>query len=107
MTMTKERKEQLEVSEIAITGFQLLLLAGVNGCILNGETDFTDEELEGIFNHLCLREDEELLFHMKKFTLQKAEMFVPDENEEKHPAMLFLEKVLSLVIDRQKKYATA
>lgn len=107
MTMTKEQKERLEVNEIAITGFQMLLLAGVNGCILNGETDFSDEELDGILNHLCLREDEELLHYMEKFTLKEAEKFISEDGEEKHPGMLFLENVLNLVLDRQKRYTTA
>lgn len=103
--MTREESEKLAVHEITLTGFQLLLRAGVAESILNGSDGFSEEELNQVMSFLCLRETEELLSNMKKNVSTEYEKFVTKEDtEERHPALIFLDRVLTEVVDRSMKY---
>lgn len=103
--MTREESEKLAVHEIALTGFQLLLRAGITESILNGSDGFSEEELNQAMGFLCLKETEELLSNMKKNVSTEYEKFVTKEDtEERHPALIFLDRVLAEVADRSIKY---
>lgn len=102
--MTEQEEKNLTFREVAITGFQQLLLAGIANSIAEVFGEHEDSELLSIISLFSLKQDKEMISLMNKFTHDEIESFIADEEgEERHPALCFLDKVLAIIVSLERK----
>lgn len=106
--MTEQEEKNLTLQEVAITGFQQLLLAGIANSIAEVFGEHKDSELLSIISLFSLKQDKEMISLMKEFTYDEIESFIADEEEgeERHPALRFLDKVLAIIVSLERKAET-
>lgn len=105
--MTEQEEKDLMLREVAITGFQQLLDAGIANSIAGVFGEYKEGELLSIISLFSLKSDKEMISLMKKFTHEEIESFLADEDEnestEKHPSLCFLDEVLAIIVRLERK----
>lgn len=104
--MTEQEEEKLMLREVAITGFQQLLNAGIADSIAGVFGGYEDEELSSIISLFSLKSDKEMISLMKSFTYAEIESSLVDEdkgdNKERHPVLCFLDRVLTIIVRMER-----
>lgn len=106
--MTKEQEKDLTLREVAITGFQQLLRAGIANSYAGVFGEYEEGTLMSIIGLFSLRSDKEILQLMRKFTHEELELFTESlmEDGEKlddNPTLEFLNEVMACVIKLESK----
>lgn len=106
--MTKEQEKDLTLREVAITGFQQLLRAGIANSYAGVFGEYEEGVLMQIISLFSLRSDKGILQLMKDTTQRDLELFtesIKEDGEELdgNPTLEFLNEAMSCILELEGK----